>query len=110
MPQSIAHCGEFPDGEIEFIRLAHEHRAINLKFSVRRKHSRDLLERKTRGATQCNECQSLEHLGIVLATQAVTTHRRHETLFLVKAQRRRRDPGPLRDLADVQITHRLTSS
>ena len=101
---------ELADGEVELIRLVHEHRAVDLKPAVGREHARDLIERKTRGASERDEREAFQHVAVVLAAQAAPAHRGHQALFLVETQRRGGNTGPFRDFANVQITHRLTSS
>ena len=108
--QAVAHRAELADREIELIRLVDEHRPVYLQTTVGGEHARDLIERKARGTSERNECEALQHVAVVLTPQAAPAHRNHQTLFLVEAQRRGWNTGPLRDLANVQIMHCLTSS
>src|SRR5262249_33461572 len=59
---------------------------------------------------QRDQTQPFQHAGIEDAAQAPPADRRDQPLFLVETQRRGGNARVPRDLRDVQVSHRLTSS
>src|SRR5207244_2518377 len=67
----------------------------------------DLLERQAHALSEHDEGYSPEHGSVVATMTRSGTLRRDQASILVEAKRRRRDPTPLRDLADrEQFIHR----
>ena len=108
MPQAVAHGAQLADPSLQFFCLGGEHLAVDTRLPGRRKHARDLSERKAGGAAQRDQSQLLQHARTVQAAQAVPADRLDEALFLVEPQRGGGNAGPSRDLGDVQNRLRLT--
>ena len=107
MAQAPLHGAQLPDGLAEFLRLGGEHPSVNSRPAVRRKHARDLVERKTGGTPERDQRQPLQDAMIEEAVQAPPADGLDQALFLVETKRRRRNAGALRDLGNVQVAHPL---
>ena len=78
-----------------------------MRLPVRLEHDRDLIEREASGAPQRDQRQPFQHAGVEQTAQAPPTDRGNQPLLLIESQRGGRNPGALRHLCDVQVSHPL---
>ena len=104
MPQSVAQGAQLPYAPLQLLRPAREHCTVDAWPPIARKHPCDFVERKARGATERDQCQSVQHSRIVLTTQAMPAYGRNQASFLIETKRRSGDSRPLRDLSDIHST------
>ena len=101
VPEAVAHGRQTTDVRVDVVRTPRQHGSIDARLSVVREHASDLLQREARAAAERDEGQAFVHAGIEGASQSTTPNRRDQALRFVMAQRRRRQPGALREGRDV---------
>lgn len=89
MPQTFAHLSQFANGSVEFFSFGREHLAVDARAAVWCEHRLDLVERETGEATQSDQRQPFQHLGIEHTVQPASADRGDQSFFLIEAQRRR---------------------
>ena len=105
MFEPVAHGDELADRPVELRRLVGQHAPVDARFSVGRKHARDLVERKAGGAAERDQRQPVQHIMIENAAQPTAADRGDQLLLLVEAQRRCRNGGAPRDFGNIDPPH-----
>lgn len=100
MAQAVAQAGEMLDLAVQLFSLLFEHRARD--FGVIPVQQRaDFVQAEAGRAAHGNQRQTLQHLGLVQASQTAPSGRGDEAAFLVITQGRRRQAAGGRDRTDI---------
>jgi hypothetical protein len=105
--QPIAHGGELTDLRVQLSGLCSQQLTIDARLACGREHARHFFEGEPGRASQRDQRESFQHVGVEQAAQAAPAYGRDEPLLLVEAQCRRRNVCPFRDFVDIQIPHPL---
>jgi len=102
VPEALAERREPADRRVERFRPRRERGAVDPGASVRPEHAGDLLQRESRRAAERDEREAIEDAGVEQAPEAPSPDRADQALFVVVAQRGRRDAGPAGNLRGVE--------